>query len=429
MNKKAVEWLYQQLPELVAKGVIPAESADLIRKYYGPNDASAPGRNALTVFSIIGAILVGLGIILILAHNWDQLDRGVRLFIAVGMLLAAQVLAGVTIWRNKEHSVWTEAVAVFLMLMLGASIALVGQTYHIVDDVGAYLLTWMLLSFPIMYLMQATAPAVLYLAGVTAWVTTDVGGMGKQLVWVLLALAIPHYRRLLHAGRYANASVVFSWVLTLCVYFCFGMAFDPYIRTLGSLIYAALFAATLMIGLIWFDDSVKNWQKPFQVIGLAGCAGLAFGLTFTAYWKYLGRQYLPKTEEYVLAGLLLALVIYLGVVLVRQRRSRHLAFGMLPLVVGIGYLMQFFDPGGIGAAVLLNLYLLGISISIILSGLRENSIGVLNTGMLMLTFLIAARFLDANFSFVVRGLVFVILGVCFLTANLLLVRRKSGVKK
>ncbi|HEY3424796.1 MAG TPA: hypothetical protein VGL27_08380, partial [Negativicutes bacterium] len=74
-------------------------------------------------------------------------------------------------------------------------------------------------------------------------------------------------------------------------------------------------------------------------------------------------------------------------------------------------------------------YVLWLSITIILTGVRQSKIGLLNIGMVMLAFLVAARFLDIDFSFVVRGLTFVVLGICFLIANLLMLRRKNEVIK
>ena len=54
----------------------------------------------------------------------------------------------------------------------------------------------------------------------------------------------------------------------------------------------------------------------------------------------------------------------------------------------------------------------------VLAGLRAGRIGTTNAGMLLLAALIAARFVDADWSFLVRGLVFIGLGGVFLGLNL-----------
>jgi len=53
--------------------------------------------------------------------------------------------------------------------MVGAAIALVSQTYNISGDRADFILTWMLLIVPLVYLMAATIPAVIYVAGISTW--------------------------------------------------------------------------------------------------------------------------------------------------------------------------------------------------------------------------------------------------------------------
>lgn len=429
MKSKELEWLYKELPELIAGGVITPECADAIRNYYGPGDKPGGSKTVLTVFGLIGGSLVGLGIILILAHNWDALSRMTRLAVAVGMLLFAQGLAGYALLRRRGSAGWTEGSAAFLMLMLGAAIALVGQTYQLVDDAGAFLLTWMALSAPLPYLLGATTPAVLYLAGITAWTFTGYsGGTEKLLVWGLLAVIGPYCWRLLKADRYANPAVILAWALTLCVYICFGTMLGKYGGRLSTADYGSLFAITYLAGVRWFDGAVRGWKKPFKFLGLAGGIGLSFLLTFRSFWQAeAARLNAAGAGEYVLALALLGAVIVLGRPFLRPWRGRTLLLGAAPLVIALGFFLLGLDPGGISPAILLNAYLLVLGVILIVSGVRQGSLGVLNLGMLLLAALIAARFFDISFSFAARGLVFVILGAGFLIANLIMVRRKSGV--
>jgi dipeptide/tripeptide permease len=60
-------------------------------------------------------------------------------------------------------------------------------------------------------------------------------------------------------------------------------------------------------------------------------------------------------------------------------------------------------------------------------GLREDRLGLVNGGMLMLAGLIITRFFDSDLGFVVRGLAFIVVGVGFLAANMVLIRRKGAV--
>lgn len=430
MSKREVDWLKGELPELVDKDIISAESAEKIRNYYGSDTISSSRRTFLTVFSIIGVVLVGLGIILILAHNWEQLSRYNRLVIAVGMLVAAQVLAGVALLFKRDNAAWNEGTATFLMIMVGAANALVGQTYHLVEDTSGFLLSWMMLSLPLIYLMNANTAAVLYLVGVTVWAAEGhFSLLGKQAIWLMLGLVVPYYWRMLSRDRYANRTVIFAWGFILSLYICFGIAFSAYLDMLGMLMYSALFVITYLVGVRWFDDNAQGWLNPYKWLGLFGAIGITFMLTFRSFWFHQGlllKTYQLKSAEAALACLLLTIVIGLNIWLTRHQRTHHWRFGIVPIVICIGNLLVNYDASGLSATVLVNVYLLIISMTVIIQGVRANSLGVLNTGMLMLAALIAARFLDISFSFIVRGLVFMALGAGLLIANFVMVRRKAG---
>jgi len=70
------------------------------------------------------------------------------------------------------------------------------------------------------------------------------------------------------------------------------------------------------------------------------------------------------------------------------------------------------------------LFILGVGT--LWRGVREQRLGVINGGMLMLSTLIAMRFFDGDYSFVIRGLVFMGVGTGFLMTNVVLIRRKGA---
>jgi len=425
MKKNTVKWLYEQLPDLVNKGVISSDAADRIRDYYGP-ETQEEKKNYMTIFGVIGIILVGLGIILIMAHNWEQLNRFSRMGIAVAMLIAAQISA-VAVWcfkRNKRS--WKEGAAVFWMLMVGASMALVSQTYHLSDDTGAFLLAWMLLSLPILYLLQSTIVAASYLIGIGGWVANgSVPIIGKHLIWLLFGAVLPYCRQLLLAEQSVNAATIVTWIFTLSFYFSFADAFNHQIGYLGLLLFAALFAITYLLGALAQEKRALGWYRALLTIGAVGTVGISFILTFRDVWSGFGAGGLRTGESWLVALLLLA-VSYLGYLVVRGKPSGSIAYIAAPFVAGVGYILQVYDTGGLISAVLMNLFLLSFSMYLIRKGVRKGELSTMNMGMLLLGALIIARFLDINFSFVVRGIVFLALGISFLAVNWMAARRKAG---
>src|SRR5205807_1373248 len=86
---------------------------------------------ALVSFAVLGGILIGSGIILVLAHNWEDLTRPMRTVIAMLPMVVAQGLAAWVILRRTESKAWREGVGAYWSASIGASIALVAQTYNL----------------------------------------------------------------------------------------------------------------------------------------------------------------------------------------------------------------------------------------------------------------------------------------------------------
>ncbi len=194
MNKIGIKWLYQELPELIARGILTQETADKIRQHYGEVKSVSKTTVTLIILGTIGAFLIGLGIILLLAHNWEQFSRFTRAILSFVPLVIGQGLALWVLWKRPQSSAFKEGSATFLSLMVGASIALICQTYNIPGDAGTFILTWMFLIIPLAYLMQASLPAAIYLIGITAWSGTHWNNPIKAvLFWPLAAIVIPHF--------------------------------------------------------------------------------------------------------------------------------------------------------------------------------------------------------------------------------------------
>ncbi|MFZ2603814.1 MAG: DUF2157 domain-containing protein, partial [Candidatus Omnitrophota bacterium] len=93
MNKKAVQWLYQELPDLVSKGILQQEAADKLRNHYEKIKSADKNWFVLILCGVLGALLIGLGIILLLAHNWEELSRPMRAVLSLLPLVIGQALA------------------------------------------------------------------------------------------------------------------------------------------------------------------------------------------------------------------------------------------------------------------------------------------------------------------------------------------------
>ena len=90
-NHRAIRWLRAQLPELVAGGVISPENAAAIDRHYAAAEARSPNFG-FVILAGIGSALVGAGVILLIAHIWDEMSRPVRCLLAFLPLVSALAL-------------------------------------------------------------------------------------------------------------------------------------------------------------------------------------------------------------------------------------------------------------------------------------------------------------------------------------------------
>ena len=77
MRKYAL-WLLNQLPALVDQGILDESSAARLREHYQPHLDGKRTNPFFVVTGILGAVLIGIGIIALYAYNWDDLSRSAR---------------------------------------------------------------------------------------------------------------------------------------------------------------------------------------------------------------------------------------------------------------------------------------------------------------------------------------------------------------
>jgi len=434
MGKKAIQWLYQELPGLVARGILAQEAADRLRQYYGEVKSVSKKWTVLIICGTVGALLIGLGIILLFGHNWEQLSRGVRAALSLAPLVIGQALALWVLQNKPESSALKEGVATFLSLMVGASIALIAQTYHIPGDTGTFMLTWMLLIAPLVYLMQASLPAAIYLMGITAWAGSYWNNPSMAvLFWPLAAVVVPHFIWALRKEIYTIRTTILSLVMVLCVSFGTGFSLGKTWPGSWIVIYPSIFAIIYALGHQEFRNVTTNWQRPLRLIGTIGIPILAFQFTFRYTWEYmhsdyhrLGREILSLSTlpDYVITWMIVGAAMLLFYDNVKRRDLTASLFTALPLLALMSYFLN-------GKAIILpllifNAYLFILSVSRIAEGIRNNNLGAINVGMLILAILILARFFDSDINFIMKGLAFITIGIGFLVTNVVLMRRKGG---
>jgi len=284
--------LQKDIAELVAAEVISGETAERIHSYYQQKSGRSGNRLEIA-FGILGAILVGLGIILIIAHNWDNLSRLTKTTLAFLPLLIGQGLCIYVLIKQSDSPAWREGSASFLFFAIGASISLVSQIYNIPGNVSSFVLTWMLLSLPLVYLLNASMVSLLYLIGITYY-ACDLSYwtypyQQSYLYWPLLLLIIPNYYRLYRSQPNGNFTRFHHWLVPLSIIITLG-TLARNLEELMFIAYFSLFGLLFLLGNFLVTDASQGSSNSYRAMGSLGTIVLLLVLSFNDFWRELSQE-------------------------------------------------------------------------------------------------------------------------------------------
>jgi uncharacterized membrane protein len=422
--------LHHDIEALLEAGIIDSATADRIVNYYQSKPSNS-GNRLYLAFGILGALLIGSGIILILAHNWDDFSRVTKTVLAFLPLLISQVLCAYTLLKKRESDTWREATAILLFFAVGASIALISQIYNLPGRLDSYLLTWAVLVLPLIYIMRSSMVSLLYLAGIT-WYACEAGygynGTPWNYYWLLFLAAVPFYYLEYRRRPQSNAVAFHHWMIPGSLVIALGILSDTHGEWM-FVTYMSLLGLFYQIGNSTYLKNESLAKNGYRVIGALGSIGVLLALSFDWFWEELSRDGdlwsgLGTSPEFWLSLILTALATGLSV----RNLSRKGWKNIEPLTPVFLIFLVIFLIGTQSeiAVILINILVLTAGILIIRKGGQEDHLGVLNFGLLVVTALIGARFFDVNLSFVLRGLLFILLGIGFFVVNYRMLQKRKA---
>ena len=422
--------MIKDLPELIEAGVISEDTAGKITAYYRDKKASSSNR-LFIVFGILGSLLVGTGIILMLAHNWDNFSRWQKTLFAFIPLLAGQIWCGFSLFsdRLKGNVTWRESSATFLFFAVGACIALIGQIYNLTGSTESYLLSWMLLSLPLAYIMPSSTVSLLYLIGITAYgVNADYwyrSVMHQYLYWLLLLFLLPAYYRHLTQKKDSNFTLFHHWGIALSLVIMLGSLYkENHQWILTAVTYACLFGVYGLVGKTSYFQEKKWIFNSYAIIGLPGMLTWCFIGGYKDFWGSVeDALVIDQSPMWIPLVILLLISGYLFYKIISSdwQKLQLLDFG--GIVFGIAAFSCAVNPAV--SATLINIYLLATGVQLVIRGAKKENLALLNLGLVIVALLIAMRFFDIDMTFALRGLLFVLLGGGFFMANYWMLKNKK----
>lgn len=427
-------WLAERLSEWEREGIVTADGARLLRERYA---AEPRGGLAQVIVGAVGALLIGTGLIAVLAYNWDEFPRSVRLALALGPLAAAQAASWWVLGRGNAAQPWMrEAAGLGQTLAVGAALALVSQIYHLPGEWTDLVFWWCVLALPLAWVMQSSAVAIAYLVGIAVWAIARAGGQAGLAaeaadvrLWypLLLAGILPLWpgpglrERPAPGGRFVLAATALAGLFAVAA----NAALRPQAPD-GTFFWLAMLtsAAVLLFPLDRRGLAEPLASKPEVLLGGLALVGQALIATYEDPARGLMAGVGPALEL-PWCWILLAVVAAFAAVAVRQGRFATLAVAALAIVPLVARPLAPPEAGGWPVAIAYSLVLLATAIALItleFVGLQ----GAARIGAALITILVILRMADADLSLLVKGVAFIVIGCGFLAFNAFVSRRRAA---
>lgn len=423
--------IINELPELLKANIISEETAEKIRLHYSKKNSE--NRNKIpVVFGILGAILVGLGVILVFAHNWDDLSRVAKTMLSFFPLVLGQFFCGYTLLKKSDQPAWQESSSVFLFFAVGAGISLISQVYNIPGDLNSFIISWMLLSLPLVYLLQSSIVSLLYSTGITYYACNanyfTFSSDPSYWHWFFLLGIVPHYRNLLKNKIQSNFTLFHNWFIALSVVICLG-TFAHKNENLMYIAYMSLFAVFYLIGKTPYFEHQKLKYNSFLIFGTTGTLFILLIYTFKSFWEMFYKRNYIILEVLFSSEFIVAILLTVMATILFYKKNRITNFrncNGIEILFLVNILLFFtYDF----AVLLANIIALLIGISEIKRGNKRNDLRILNFGLLIIAILIMCRFFDTDFSFIMRGILFIVIGFGFFLTNYLMLKKRNRNEK
>lgn len=428
--QKHIRWLLAEIDRWVADGLVTPEQAGKLRARYTPAEAGPPW--GLIVFAAAGAIVIGLGVILLFAYNWAAIPKFGKLGLVFCAIIAAhagsiRMLAGDG-WRPKMG----EALAALATMLYGAGIWLVAQIYNIDEHFPNGFLFWALGALAMAWAIRSTVNGLMAVVLIVIWGSFEIFEFSSPrfgsvlliaatlvpLAWkqrspLLLAASVLAIQFLVvaNAGSWGGVGHAFVSSLGLAVLLVAAgrLARSTFEQCERVLVFLGT-AQFLVFGFILsFEEAADDLLKLTgnEDPGLAPCFTWTLVIVALAAWAWIAERSMLRRrmdvdrEEWLLPLMLLVCTVFalLG--------SRDWA-----LLIAWSF----------------NLVLLGTAAMWMWRGCRESRLAPTVLGSLLLSAIVLARYFDLFHSLASRGLAFIILGGVFIGEALYYrrVKRETG---
>lgn len=384
----------------------------------------------LIVFSILGTLLAGTGIVFIFVHFWQKLPLFSKAILSFIPILAGQAAGVYVLLRKKDNIPWCEGAGMLWTAGIAATLIMAYNIFNLVIDWYTLLIIMSALIFPVILLLNAVSPVAVFYGCTITWFFEEGHRnpvSGVILSAALLAMGTYYTTRLVKAEKKSLRSIAAQW---LSVIACFTITASIGGNISGDI--NTLITGTGASGLILLMLSLKDEDliMPYRIPGLilTSIMLVAQGAAFFGFTRL-------KTENIVFTALM-----YIGVLIAfiftkskmqNKLFSAYLAVSCLSLFVFSLGLFLFPDNSHNTAELIfisiLKAFALASNIILMIWGAKSRKLAPINTGFISVAALTILIVSNSGLSLIGNGILLLVFGALLLIINFRISRQNQKI--
>lgn len=386
----------------------------------------------IIVFSILGSLLAGTGLVFIFVHFWKLLPMFSKAIFSFLPLLIGQA-SGIFVLIKKRNKIpWCEGASVLWTAGIAATLTLVYNIF----DLSIYWHTILILVtvciIPVILLLKAASPVLVYYSCLITWfiISLEEGGPYLALPLTLLLVAGGFVYSLLSIKKDKKSvrSIFMHWLSVI--------ALTSFIIITGSILDGDVvlgLAGAGAVGICLLIVSLKepDISMPYKIPGLL--------LTSVMLFADSGfiTDYLSITIQNIIVTLSIIISIPLTLVLTRGKTKdkffiSYLALSVLSMLVYImgAYILDFETVMLFGDELLIVLKIIALAANILLmiSGGKERKLLPINIGFISVAAITILTVSLSGLSLIGNGLLLLVFGAVLLAVNFRISRQNQKLK-
>lgn len=182
-SRRQWAWLANELAQWTKDGIITDDQQQRILDKYGRHGATSADSTYQTdarqtsivarIVAPLGALMIGAGVIMLLAHNWKSMAVWLKLALAGSAMVAAYGVGYWLAFERRTHAAVGRALILLGILLFGANIWLAAQVFNISADSSGGVLLWAIGALLVAHVLQDRPVAYLSMALLTLWTVLD----------------------------------------------------------------------------------------------------------------------------------------------------------------------------------------------------------------------------------------------------------------